>query len=190
MNSIGENISYYIETHIDEFTKLMLSRYGEHDYITVSDFLNNSRLALSKVPPAPGIYFVTTLNPANTVDFLETGTGGYFKDKNPNVSINELLQNWVDGANILYIGRAGGTEPNGRTYKATLHERLSQLLKFGNGKNIGHWGGRYLWQCSNSADFQIHWYTVSNDENPVVLERQLIDEFIECYGSLPFANLI
>lgn len=59
-------------------------------------------------------------------------TGGFFKGKNPNVSIQELNSNWIDGEHIVYIGKA--TE---------LCRRLRQYMSFGQGKNIGHWGGRY-----------------------------------------------
>lgn len=189
MIPIGWNRPCYTGIHEDKFTEHLLSRYGGRDFITVSEFLADSRSALSKVPSAPGIYFVTTMHPAEPDSFLEVGTGGYFKGENPNVSISELRQKWVDGASILYIGRAGGTEPGGRKYKATLQKRLEQLLKFGSGKNIGHRGGKYLWQCEDSEDFQIHWYATSKNENPVQLERQLINAFSENYGRLPFANL-
>ncbi|MDD3195392.1 MAG: hypothetical protein PHU68_06285 [Paludibacter sp.] len=30
----------------------------------------------------------------------------FFKGKNPNVSLDELAYNWVDGANIMHIGKA------------------------------------------------------------------------------------
>lgn len=67
--------------------------------------------------------------------FCEVGTAGFFKGKNPNVSIQELNSNWIDGEHIVYIGKA--TE---------LCRRLRQYMSFGQGKNIGHWGGRYIWQ--------------------------------------------
>lgn len=69
-------------------------------------------------------------------EFLSHGTGGFFKGKDPNVSITELETNWVENTCVVYIGKAG----------TTLQKRLNQYLKFGNGQNIGHWGGRYIWQ--------------------------------------------
>jgi hypothetical protein len=185
----GWNRPCFTGVHEDKFTESLLSRYGGRDYITVSEFLTDPQQALSRIPKTPGIYIVTTMHPAEPDAFLEVGTGGFFKGQNPNVSVQELRQKWVDGASILYIGRAGGAEIKGRKYKSTLYTRINQLLKFGRGENIGHRGGRYLWQCEDSEDFQIHWYATSEDENPVTLERQLIEAFRENYGNLPFANL-
>lgn len=83
---------------------------------------------MSKVP---GVYLVIYLGDDKPL-FCEVGTGGFFKGKNPNVSIQELNSNWIDGEHIVYIGKA--TE---------LCRRLRQYMSFGQGKNIGHWGGRY-----------------------------------------------
>lgn len=55
---------------------------------------------------------------------------------------------------------------------------------------VGHWGGRYIWQHSESYDFRIYWYVCKDDENPVELEKKLLEEFVIEYQRLPFANLI
>lgn len=47
----------------------------------------------SLVPKSPGVYLV--LNLTKQKDFLEKGTGGYFKGKEPNVSLAELDANWI-----------------------------------------------------------------------------------------------
>jgi hypothetical protein len=46
-----------------------------------------------------------------------------------------LIANWVDGAEVVYIGKAD-----------QLKRRLTQFADFGGGKPIGHWGGRLIWQ--------------------------------------------
>lgn len=52
-----------------------------------------------------GVYLI--LAPDNfQIEFIENGTGGFFPLKNPNVSLDELAYNWVDGANIMHIGKA------------------------------------------------------------------------------------
>lgn len=43
----------------------------------------------SMVPQKPGVYFVLRLCETEP-KFLEIGTGGFFKQKNPNVSIEKL----------------------------------------------------------------------------------------------------
>ncbi len=90
----------------------------------------------------------------------------------------------------MYIGRAGGTAKNGRVYNSTLRTRIMQYLKFGKGKNIGHWGGRHIWQIKESNTLMIA-YKILDEGNPVIEEQELINEFKSHYnGRLPFANLI
>jgi hypothetical protein len=136
----------------------------------------------SSIPEHKGIYLIVT--PENFIATLvEQGTGGYFKGKNPNVSLDELEANWVEGANIIYIGKAGGSSSN-----TTLQSRLKQYLRFGEGKAVGHWGGRLIWQLKYSGDLIVCWKTLHEDE-PAQYESALIDAFRKTYGKRPFANL-
>ena len=114
---------------------------------------------------------------------MEVGTGGFFKGKNPNVSFETLKKNWVDNAKVMYIGKAGSNNGN-----ATLHSRLNQYLKFGQGKNIGHWGGRLIWQFKNSSDLIVCCKKLPAEE-PREVEGALIQSFIKQFGKRPFANL-
>lgn len=136
----------------------------------------------SSIPKSKGIYLV--LNPNfEKAEYLQIGTGGHFKGKNPNVSIDELKANWVDNSLVVYIGKAGS-----ETSKATLNSRLKQYFGFGQGKNIGHWGGRLIWQLKNSSDLIVCWKSLPNDD-PRTLESQLIKKFIDKFSKRPFANL-
>jgi hypothetical protein len=143
----------------------------------------------ARLPDSQGIYFVIYPHEWPEDLFLAKGTGGHFKGKDPNVSIEELWSNWVEDADILYIGKAGGIRNNGTPIKSTLMKRIIMLLRFGNGKNIGHRGGRYLWQHENSPDFRVYWYRCT-DENPICLEKQLINDFQKMYHKKPYANLV
>ena len=135
------------------------------------------------LPDKMGVYLILT--PENfKLEFVETGTGGFFKGKNPNVSIAELEYNWVEAANILYIGKAGGSDSN-----ATLYSRIKQYLQFGQHKPIGHWGGRLIWQIKNSGDLIICWKELKDIE-PRNYEYALIDAFRKTNGKRPFANLM
>ncbi|SHH75818.1 hypothetical protein SAMN02745135_01988 [Caloranaerobacter azorensis DSM 13643] len=120
--------------------------------------------------------------------FIDPGTGGFYKGKDPNVSIEQLKEKWIDDANVIYIGRAGGTAQNGKECKSTLRIRIKQYIKFGKGKNVGHCEGRYIWQMADSKEL-LTAYKAIKKENPVLKERKLIKDFQEYYGLIPFANL-
>ena len=172
-----------------DYTEKIIKRYKiRNNYVTTWQYLNDPERVKNRLPDTMGVYFV--IYPYDRKDdmFMNPGTGGYFKGKDPNVPIDVLCSKWVEGADILYIGKAGGITKSGRTSNATLRKRIIELLKFGCGNGIGHWGGRYLWQHKENEDFPIYWYDC-NQENPVELERMLIEDFIVEYGVKPFANL-
>jgi len=76
---------------------------------------------------------------------------------------------------VVYIGMA-----------SSLQERLGQLIKFGEGRNIGHKGGRYLWQLADSGKLLIAWQVAAD---PRRRESALLRSFVDIYGAFPFANL-
>ena len=63
-----------------------------------------------------------------------------------------------------------------------------QYLKFGQGKNIGHYGGRLIWQLKNHLDLIFCWLPMTDTE-PRELEKKILADFIQQYGQRPFANL-
>lgn len=132
--------------------------------------------ALKDIPDVPGVYMVFRDSVERPV-FLVRGSGGYFKGKDPNVPLSELCANWVEGANVLYIGKA-----------KSLRKRISQYLRFGDGKPVGHWGGRYIWQLADAQELIFCWMPVIGDADAV--ETEMICRFREHYGSRPFANLM
>jgi hypothetical protein len=130
----------------------------------------------SFLPENGGVYLV--LNTDNKPgEFLTKGTGGYFKGKNPNISLEELKLNWVDYTKVVYIGKA-----------TSLKSRLRQYFSFGQGKNIGHYGGRLIWQLKFSKDLVVCWKSLSTD--PREFDADLIQQFINTFGCRPFANLV
>ncbi|WP_292264880.1 hypothetical protein [Butyricimonas sp.] len=152
-----------------------LKREGFIGFVSINELWQDA----SCISKEKGVYLVLHVKEGKPT-FLEKGSGGFFKEKNPNVSLHELNENWVVGTPVIYIGKAGGRS-------ATLHSRLSQYLKFGQGKNIGHWGGRFIWQIENAGDLLICWKPV---EKPEEMERELIQSFKkEYFGKRPFANL-
>jgi hypothetical protein len=134
------------------------------------------------IPKVPGIYlvlFISKLGPS----FLEIGCGGFFKGKNPNVPVSELRSRWVSETPVIYIGKAGG-----RDSKATLNSRLKQYFAFGQGKPVGHYGGRYIWQLANPKELVVCWRPIQTEE-PRDIEAVLISDFVTEFGRMPFANL-
>lgn len=134
------------------------------------------RSTASLLPDSGGVYIVVR-DSDNSPEFLATGTGGFFKGKNPNVGLEELESNYVAGSKVVYIGKA-----------TSLKKRVGQLLRFGAGSAVGHWGGRYLWQLADSDNLLIAWKTTSATD-PRAEEIKMLEEFVSRHGKLPFANL-
>jgi hypothetical protein len=107
-----------------------IEELGFLGFIKLGDLFDNSSI----IPDIKGIYMIL-YNDNNTPEFLITGTGGHFKGKNPNISMQALKHNWIEDTKVVYIGKAGGDDS-----KATLWSRLTQYFRFGQGKNVGHWG--------------------------------------------------
>ena len=143
------------------------------------DYLNND---YNIIPQRMGVYFV--INQCLEHSFLTNSVGGHFKGKNPTVNLAILKNNWVDGASVLYIGKAGGLNSN-----SNLKKRLKQYLLFGQGNPIGHWGGRFIWQLSNNKKLIIAWKELY-EVDPRIEEKKLLIEFEKQYNKLPFANLV
>ncbi len=130
-----------------------------------------------------GVYIVVRPD-GDIPTFLTNSTGGRFKGRDANVAVGILAKKWVNGAKVIYVGKAGSVGKS-----ATLRSRLRQYLAFGAGKPIGHWGGRYLWHLPASDDLIVCWKTTPNEE-PRDVERRMIAEFARSCGVRPFANLV
>jgi hypothetical protein len=134
------------------------------------------------LPKLPGVYAV--LRPqGGRPTFLKQSVGGHFKGKDPTISEELLKILWVSDSVVLYIGRAGGPDST-----ATLKTRISDFVRFGAGKPVGHYGGRVIWQLEDHADLIICWKPTSVDP-PAKMETQLISLFQGSFGKRPFANL-
>ena len=130
---------------------------------------------LTEVPQTGGVYVVVQAAGAKP-EFRDENPGGRFKGKDPTVDAAALEANWVDGAEVVYIGKAD-----------QLRRRLRQFAHFGAGKPIGHWGGRLIWQLAQSATLLIAWKETPG-EVPKDVETTMIAAFRSAYGKPPFAN--
>lgn len=146
-------------------------------FVTISQLRQKNKI----IPQIMGVYLI--LKASKKYTFREVGSGGYFKGKNPNVSLDELKANWIENSQIVYIGKAGST-----SNASTLQSRLIQYFQFGQGKAVGHQGGRYIWQLEEAEELYVCWKTIEGIE-PAMVETNLIKEFTRYYGKGPFANL-
>jgi hypothetical protein len=150
-----------------EFTRTYLEAAGFVGWVSFP------AIRTSTCPSTGGVYVITYSGPAT---FVERSSGGWFKGKDPTVSRDALIANWVDGAEIVYIGKAD-----------RLKRRLAQFADFGAGKAIGHWGGRLIWQLTNVDALRVAWKETPG-QVPVEVEAELIAAFREIHGKPPFAN--
>lgn len=162
-------------------------RFSSIDEITKTGFVGfKSKAQLfadcSIIPKVKGVYLIIYQASEQPV-FLEIGCGGFFKGRNPNVPISELRARWIPIRLSFTLAKQA---------EAIVQQRCIQgycnIWLFGKGKAIGHYGGRYIWQLKNSKDLMVCWKTLPNDE-PRIVERQMIAEFKAQFQKSPFANL-
>ncbi|MFJ5699012.1 hypothetical protein [Arthrobacter sp. NPDC093139] len=147
-------------------------------------FRSFEQLEINRVPQAPGIYAV--LKPDGFEPrFLAKSNGGRFKRRDPSLLQATLETEWIEDADVLYIGKAGP----GSTGNRGLRKRIQEFADFGRGKPVGHWGGRLIWQLADSKSLIIAWKELAAAEvNSAEATYQA--KFIRIYGRLPFANLV
>lgn len=153
--------------------KEKLMHEGFKGFVSVKDL--KADFNSGGIPKEEGVYHVLRLKDS-APEFLSKGSGGYYKGKEPNVNIDKLCRNWVDAEPIVYIGKA-----------TKLFSRIQQYIKFGSGENVGHYGGRYIWQLADSDDLVVCWKCVGNSR---MVEAAMIADFKNSHnGKRPFANL-
>jgi len=138
---------------------------------------------LAAVPAERGVY-VFLRDTTSAPSFLTRSTGGrHHRDgQDPSVSIDALVDAWVPGSSIVYIGKAGRAGG-----KSNLRSRLGTCLRFGAGKPVPHWGGRYIWQLADAEELVVCW-ALTGEREPAILEGVMLIAFEHSYGKRPFAN--
>lgn len=159
-----------------ELTQKTLAERGFRGFVSFRE------LSESGVPSQPGIYVVLRTS-AESPSFLSRNPAGQLKGRDPSVTADELRSAWVDGAAVIYIGKASA----GKAGQRGLRKRLDEYRRHGAGGMAGHWGGRYIWQLADSDELLVAWLPIS-DRDPGVAEAELIAEFMELHGARPFAN--
>ncbi|WP_445155871.1 hypothetical protein ACTWLI_06720 [Arthrobacter sp. Hor0625] len=156
-----------------------------------------AELEINRIPQKPGIFAV--LRPEGggqgnrlgaapgsaKPQFLAKNTAGIFKKKDPTLKPDALGTEWVDGADVLYVGKAGPGSKGNRG----LRRQIQEFVDFGRGKPPGHWDGRLIWQLADAKTLIIAWKELPV-EQLAAAEAGYHAAFAEEYGRLPFANLV
>ncbi len=143
-------------------------------------FVPFSLLATQLLPLDGGIYVVIRASDAAPT-FLAASTAGWRKGVNPAVGMEQLAAKWVDGAEVLYVGKADA----GAAADHGLRGRLKQYARHGLG-GTSHHGGRYIWQLQDPAALLVAWKPTPDPRGE---ENALLAEFETLHHALPFANL-
>lgn len=134
----------------------------------------------SGVPESSGVYLIVRTSDC-VPEFLEKSTGGAFKKKDPTCPPEFVRKNWVQGAHVVSVGKAAGQ--NG------LRRRLDDLVAFGYGEAVGHWGGRLLWHLPDREKLLVRWRTCCPEQADKA-ETNAVGSFKNVYdGRRPYANL-
>jgi hypothetical protein len=147
-------------------------------------FRTLAQLEINRIPQGTGIFAV--LQPEGFEPrFLARSTAGRFKKKEPSLPEAALAAEWVAGAEMLYVGKAGPGSKGNRG----LRRQIQEFVDFGKGKPPGHWDGRLLWQLADSAALVIAWKELPADQVNAA-EAMYQADFRGLHGRLPFANLV
>lgn len=147
-------------------------------------FRSFDSLEIIRVPQGTGVFAVLRPNEFEP-HFLKISTAGTFKKKNPTLPADAIWAEWVDGADILYIGKAGPGSKGNRG----LRIQIKEFLDFGRGRPPGHWDGRLIWQLTHTDELILAWKELPAEEVSQA-EAAYHAAFLADHGKLPFANLV
>lgn len=110
--------------------------------------------------------------------------GGY-----PKPTEKELDSEWIEGADVIYIGQTGGAI-DGELTEGRLGRRIPAYLRYGRRGKGGHGGGRYIWYLSGAEELVFCWKPFEDKRaDPKELECRMLESFMSSHdGRLPFAN--
>ncbi|MBF4549432.1 hypothetical protein [Pseudoclavibacter sp. VKM Ac-2888] len=145
----------------DAWTRDALVRAGFEGFVPLIG-LNGRDL-----PPGRGIYVVLRADPVRPPLFSDESLLRAY-------AIGDLERRWIDGAEVLYIGKA----------ERGLRDRLGGFKP----NRANHSGGRSIWQLAEADTLQVCWVETPRDYSQDV-EGDHVDAFVAVYGRRPFANV-
>ncbi|MBW4043172.1 MAG: hypothetical protein HIU86_13810 [Acidobacteria bacterium] len=145
-------------------------------------FVPFSALDAAEVPTAPGVYAVLRTSSAAPV-FTADSPAGRVKGKDAAVPVEVLAKKWVEGPEVLHIGKA----TLGSTGRRGLQKRIDEYRRSGAGEPVGPWSGRFIWQLEDRDELLVAWN--ATEEDAAAVESRMLRDFVERYGVLPFGNL-
>jgi hypothetical protein len=157
---------------------LALKKAGFKGFVTVE------KLLITGPPPeieSAGVYVVLRTATGNP-RFLARSRAGEFRKRSPTLPVQVLRDRWLNRRVVLYIGVASG-----KSDRSTLRYRIHTYLRFGRGRCAAHWGGRAIWQLADSNSLVLAWMNTDR-KSAKLYERNLLRQFVEQMGALPFAN--
>jgi hypothetical protein len=114
--------------------------------------------------------------------FLAKSSAAHWHGRTPSEAPAELAARWLPGASLLYVEVAEGSG-----VRARLQQQVKRFLRFGAGKNVGHWDGRRIWQLAGASALRIAWKTAPADAARAEGDA-LLAAFRAEHGAAPFAN--
>lgn len=161
-----------------QFTKQSLKNEG------FTGFRPMKALEITRIPQRQGIFVI--LRPEGfEPHYLAKSTAGVFKKKNPSLAVSTVSAEWIEDAEVLYIGKAGvGSQGN-----RGLRRQIQEFVDFGKAKPPGHWDGRLIWQLANPQNLLIAWKELPVEALNASLAKYHA-EFVIAHGGLPFANFV
>lgn len=156
-----------------------LKEAGFSGFVSV-DRLNNGSKSL--IPDAKGVYVVLYKQVEGVPEFLEMGSGPEYHGLTPmNYSVAELENEWVGDTSVVYIGKTD----------SSLKKRIGTFLRFGQGHNASHRGGRSIWQLPYNRNLTFAWKVLPAYESAREKEKEMLDKFKMEHGfRRPFANKV
>jgi|SRR4051812_36620521 len=82
-----------------DWTRESLERAGFRGFVRFSD------LSDTDLPQVAGVYVVLRES-VEPPEFLAASVAGHLRGRDPTASLERLEEAWIDGASILYIGKA------------------------------------------------------------------------------------
>lgn len=159
--------------HSTQVGRQWLESQGFQGFASVAEMRDSE---LRAAPTLPGVYAVLR-HAADRPRFLVRNPAGHFKGDDPTAPRAVLASLWNSASQVVYLGAT--TRP--------LRTRLKELVAFGSGQPVGHWGGRVMWQIANAMELLIAWRTTSR--TPSDLKSELLREHERLVHRVPFANL-